>query len=340
MPNKAQSPEIGQSIDSWGLSVIEEIGKLAPDPLRKSMAARFIEVGRVKERIREAFPSQRHYEIRKRALSIAEVLGKSLRGDEVDDEDVVTSMVQLSLDLAPHITLQDELRAAASRESAIVMLGKALESARVAELSSFGRIAEGRLGVINRLRELIDQKEFGEVDFQELLQRAPWLICPEWSPVTQTQALRTISAEFHRQVEEFKPESDPLTNATSHKRPDLVLFSRDGCIQIVEIKNRGHSLGNDEFDWIFQYQDIMRKLIQENSDPDGAFTFNDLHITIICDRIALTGVHRVAFRGLRNEGELTHITWEAFLVRTGRAYEQFLEEATRQCELTGDYSND
>ena len=219
-------------------------------------------------------------------------------------------------------------------------MGKTLESARVAELSSFGRIAEGRLGVINRLRELIDQKAVDEVDFQEVLQRAPWLICPEWSPVTQTQALRTISAEFHRQVEEFKPKSDPLTNATSHKRPDLVLFSRDGCIQIVEIKNRGHSLGNDEFDWVFQYRNIVRKLIQETSEPNGASPFNDLHITVVCDGMGLTGAHAIAFDSLRSRGELTHITWEAFLVRTGRAYEQFLEEAARQCELTGDYSND
>ena len=329
MPNKIQSHEIGQAIEPCGQPVIKEIGKIAPDPLRKSMAARFIEVGRVKERIQEAFPSQRHDEIRKRALSVAKILGKSLRGDEFDDVDVVTAMVQLSLDLAPHITLQGELRDAARRESAIGTLGKKLESARVAELSSFGRIAEGRLGVINRLRELKGHEEFDEMDFQELLQRAPWLICPEWSPVTQTQALRTISADFHRQVEEFKPESDPLTNATSHKRPDLVLFSRDGCIQIVEIKNRGHSLGNDEFDWVFQYRNIVRKLIQETSEPNGASPFNDLHITVVCDGMGLTGAHAIAFDSLRSRGELTHITWEAFLVRTGRAYEQFLAEAER-----------
>lgn len=340
MPNKSQSHEIAQAFESRGQSVIEEIGKIAPDPLRNSMASRFIEVGQVKERLQEAFPSQRHDEIRKRALSIAEVLGKSLRVDEVDDEDVVTAMIQLSLDLAPHIKLQDELRAAARRESAISTLGKTLESARVAELSSFGRIAEGRLGVINRLRELIDHKEFGEVDFRELLQRAPWLISPEWSPVTHNQALRTISAEFHKRVEEFKPERDPLTNAASRKRPDLVLFSQNGCIQIVEIKKRRQTLCNDDMDRILQYQDIMRELIQENSDPDGAFTFNGLHITIICDRIALTGVHKVVFRSLRNEGELTHFTWADFLMQTRRVYEQFLEEAARPCELTGDYSND
>ena len=340
MPNKSQSHEIAQAFESRGQSVIEEIGKIAPDPLRNSMASRFFEVGRVKERIREAFPSQRHDEVRKRVLSIAEVLGKSFRDDEVDDEDVVTAMIQLSLNLAPHITLQDELRAAARRESAIGTLGKTLESARVAELSSFGKIAEGRLGVINRLRELKGHKEFDEVDFQELLQRAPWLISPEWSPVTQIQALRTTSAEFYRRVEEFKPESDLLTNAASRKRPDLVLFSQNDCIQIVEIKNLGHTLCNDDMDRILQYQEIMRDLIQENSDPDGAIAFNDLHITIICDRIALSGVHRVGFRSLQNEGGLTQITWAAFLTRTKRVYEQFLEEAERQRELTGDESND
>lgn len=340
MPNKSQSHEIAQAFESRGQSVIEEIWKIAPDPLRKSMAARFFEVGRVKERIQEALPSKRHGEIRKRALSIAEVLGKSLRDDEVDDEDAVTAMIQLSLNLAPHITLQDELRSAARQVSALGTLGKTLESARVAELSSFGRIAEGRLGVINRLRELKDHKEFGEVDFRELVQCAPWLMSPEWSPVTQNEALRTISAEFHRRVEEFKPEPDPLTNAASRKRPDLVLFSQNSCVQIVGIKNHGHTLCNDELDWIVRYRNIMRELIQETSEPNGTSPFNDFHITIVRNDIALTGAHAIAFDSLRNRGELTHTTWEAFLVRTGRVYEQFLEETERQRELTGDESND
>lgn len=334
------SHELGQAFESWGQSVIKEIGKIARDPLRKSMVARFFALGRVKERIQKAFPSQQHDEIRKRALRIADALGKSLRGDEVEDGDVVTSMIQLSLNLAPHITLQDELRAAARQESAIGTLGKILESARVAELSSFGRIAEDRLGVIKRLGELRDDKKSGEVNFQKLLERAPWLINPEWSPVTKNQPFRTISREFQKRVESFRPGAGQLTEAASRKRPDFVLLSQNSCVQIVEIKNRGHALQNDEMDRIIQYQEIMRDLIKENSDPDGAFAFNNLHITIICDHTALTGMHRAGFHSLQGVGEITHITWAAFLMRTRRVHEQFLEEAERQRELTGDESND
>ena len=334
------SHELGQAFESWGHSVIKEIGKIARDPLRKSMVARFFEAGQVKEQIQKAFPNQRHDEIRRKALNIAKVLGKSLRGDEVNDKDVVASMIQLSLDLAPHITLQDKLRAAAKQESAISTLGKILESARVAELSSFGRIAEDRLGVIKRLGNLRGQKQSGEVDFQELLERAPWLINPEWSPVTQNRSFRTISEEFQKRTEQFRLKSDQLTDEEARKRPDFVLLSQNSCVQIVEIKNREHALRNDEMDRILQYQEIMIKLIREASVPNKTPPFNDLHITVVCDQIALKGAQKVAFGSLQSEGTLTHITWNSFLMRTKLVHDQFLKEAERQRELTGDKSNE
>lgn len=334
------SHEVGQRFESWGQSVIREIGKIARDPFRKSMVTRFFEVGHVEEQIQKAFPSRSHDEIRKRALSIAEVLGKSLRGDEVSDHDVVTAMIRLSVNLAPHITLQDELRTAADQESAIGMMGKILESARVAELSSFGRIAEDRLGVIRRLHELKDAEKSDEMDFQELLERAPWLINPEWSPVTQNQTFRTISKEFMKKIAKSGLDFGRWTGAKSRMRPDFVMLTQNGCVQIVEIKNRGHVLRNDEMDRIIQYRKIMLEVINEVSDPSGSSTYKDLHITIVCDGVALTGAQQIAFDTWKLNGELAHITWRAFLMRTTRVHEQFLEEAERQRELSDDDPSD
>jgi hypothetical protein len=58
-------------------------------------------------------------------------------------------------------------------------LASILRTARLAELSSFGRIAEDRLKVISKVGLLKDDPDTAEARLQELLAYAPWLINPD-----------------------------------------------------------------------------------------------------------------------------------------------------------------
>ncbi len=61
--------------------------------------------------------------------------------------------------------------------------------------------------------------------------------------------------------------------------------------------------------------------------------FPKFHVTLVCDKIGLSGVHKRAFEHLKKMEMLTHISWNVFLLRTKKVHEDFLNEAERQKRL-------
>ena len=79
-------------------------------------------------------------------------------------------LVDLSITLAPHVSLNSMMKKAVeSADSPLSVLTSFLRLARLAELSSFGRIAEDRLKVIDRLNCLKDAEGTNEKSLQQLI---------------------------------------------------------------------------------------------------------------------------------------------------------------------------
>ena len=141
------SHDLGQGLQTWGQSLVKIVGRITREPMRKSAWERFQQISKIKERVAKAYPGTQQEEIRKRTLDMAQTLAKSARGDELEDEQTVESFVQLSLLLGPHITLDEKLKEAAEiKDSPLEVVSAILKTARIAELVSFGRIADDRDG--------------------------------------------------------------------------------------------------------------------------------------------------------------------------------------------------
>lgn len=84
--------------------------------MRKSMAEQFIEKAEVEKVVKERFPKDSQGHIRETAKEIATMFGKSLRGDELEDDQAIKDLLQLSILLAPIRTLDEELRKAANAD--------------------------------------------------------------------------------------------------------------------------------------------------------------------------------------------------------------------------------
>src|SRR5262249_32998567 len=152
---------------------------------------------KVSAKVEEAYPADNEKEIREQALEVATLLGRTISRSEATDPDVVQDLVDLSITLAPHITLDEMMRAAGDEaDTPLHALSELLRTARIAELASFGRIAEDRLKVMGRLEVLKDKGETKEDSLQQLIEDAPWLINPEWAPVTANQSLTRLRKEF------------------------------------------------------------------------------------------------------------------------------------------------
>ncbi|HET6385510.1 MAG TPA: ATP-binding protein, partial [Armatimonadota bacterium] len=177
------SHEVGQAFETWGQAVVKKMGAITRGPLRAKGWERFRVFSRIEERAREAFPLPTQQAIRGEAVDIAKLIGRTMRSDEMADGEYVESVVQLSLNFAPHLTLDNKLREAAeSKDSPLAVITGILKTARIAELSSFGQIASDRVKVIEKVETLKDEATTLEEAFQDLITQAPWLIDPQWSP--------------------------------------------------------------------------------------------------------------------------------------------------------------
>ncbi len=325
------SHELGQEFEKWGQVVVRKIGTRSRDPMKKKTWERFKEVANLDKRVQEAFPRDDQASLRERAIKVAQMVGQTIRADEVEDAEHVEHFVQLSLMLAPVITLDEKLRAAAdSNDSPLMVVTDILRTARVAELASFGRIAEDRIRVIEKVESLKDDPNTLESAFQTLIDTCPWLIDPQWSPITANQAFSTLRKEF---VKFFKQKTGTDLNLENFsdpkKRADFVMSSQDGAIQIIEIKQPHHKLIDKEVDRIVKYRDLMDEFL--NMDGHGEFKkhFSNFRITLVCDTVTLDGTRRAAFEGMKKEGQLLHITWKVFLLKTRQMHKSFLDEAER-----------
>lgn len=326
------SDELAAAFQAWGQKIVKRIGTLSRDPLRKATLEIFLETGDVDSRIRSAYPTEDQRAIRDCANEVARSFGRTISRGEAEDEDVVNELVDLSITLAPHITLNSMMReAVASAATPLAVLGSFLRTARLAELSSFGRIAEDRLKVIDRLEILKNAADTDEKDLQQLVTDAPWLINPEWAPVTENRTFSTLRREFEEHYQRETGVSISLSDfRETLKQPDFVLTSQEGTVQIIEIKKPGHKLSNTEMDRIVTYYDNMEAFLEDPGNAEFRKIYHDFHVTVVCDHLRLRGSQRAAFNGYQNEGKLTHLNWKAFLLKSERVHQDFLSEALRQ----------
>ena len=326
------SDEVAAAFEAWGQDAVRRIGTLSRDPMRQATLDLFLQTGNVEERVQGSFPNEDQEKIREHAMEIAKTFGRTISRPEAEDSDVVDDLVDLSITLAPHITLDEMMRSAVDdADTPVAVLSSFLRTARIAELSSFGRIAEDRLKVIERLNVLKDGQDTDEDSLQRLIEEAPWLINPEWAPVTANQALSTLRSEFENYYRDKTGETIQLTDFRDPaKRPDFVLSSQESIAQIVEIKRPKHALTNDEMGRIVTYHDNMESFLRDPAHETFRKSFQGFHITLVCDRLALTGLAQAAFNGYIANQRLTHMNWAAFLLKTEEVHQDFLREAERQ----------
>jgi hypothetical protein len=329
------SHDLGQAFQAWGQSLVKIVGRITREPMRKSAWERFQQVSKINERVAETYPGAQQGEIRERTLEMAETIAKSARGDELEDKETVETFVQLSLLLGPHITLDRKLKEAAeSKDRPLEVISEVLKTARLAELASFGRIADDRVRVIETLEAYKDTPGIREAAFQKLLTEAPWLINPTWSPITANQSFETLKKEF---VKFYRTRTGKDLNlddfSDPDKQPDFVLSSQDDTIQIIEIKKPSWKLKDEEMARIGNYYAIMTDFLAEPGNEEFRREFPKFHITLVCDGIGLTGQSRAAFDGLKSNNTLTHINWKSFLLKTRKMHEAFLNESDRQRKL-------
>ncbi len=323
------SSDLGQPFETWGQKLVRAVGTMTRAPMRQNSWEKFLEVSKIVERVAEEYPAEDLKDVRENCVNVARLIAKTARTDELNDVEHVESLVQLALLFGPHLTVDQQLeKAAEGAGQPVAVIGALLRTARIAELSSFGDIASKRVDVIEQLEHHKDDPATIEAVLQDLLESAPWLINPQWSPITANETFATLREEFKKfyKLRENK-ELDLQPVRQANKRADFVMSSQDNTIQVIEIKRPDHKLSDEEFGRLIKYDELMGEFLNAKGNEPFKDVFPKYRITLVCDGLSISHQSRRAMEGLENEGLLEHISWKSFLLRARRCNEDFLKEA-------------
>ncbi|MFG2008988.1 ATP-binding protein [Micromonospora sp. NPDC048868] len=314
------SSDQGEALKVWGQKLIKDLGKRAEKAVRNQKWKDFEKKSDLKQRLDKAAPSEP--ELRESVTEAAKLLVKDLDPEALDDQDHIDQIANLAMSIGPHRTLLGTLREVAETTATTIDAVMALfHRARLAEMYSLGQVAEERLEVIAKLEELISDGTTLERPLQELIEQAPWLLSPEWTPLGMNESLKRVRASFETWYAKNYGETIVTSAIENPKRePDFVMLNDAGQLWIVEIKRLQYRLTDYEYGRGIDYLQALSNFLDANPELGNQFPIRRL--TFVVDHIDRLG--SVALSSLRSDSRVAHQTWHGLLDLTKRAHKDFL----------------
>ena len=317
--------ERGEALQQWGVTLLKELASGSETSVRNKVWEEFLERSRLQERLQRALPNDP--DLRDAIQRAAKSLVRSVDREQVRrNDDFIERVVQLAFAVGPHRTLLQTLDEVATQTADTLEPVIALfEKASVVEMYSLGQVARERVDAIETLKKLIGSASTEENQLQKLIEHAPWILYPDWTPLTRNQPFKSLRTAFEAWHQRTKGEGIVTTSIGSAKRPDFVMLSYARCIEIVEIKRPGHALTDDEYERAFNYRSAVIDFLQENTELSNSFP--RVRLTIVCDKLALR--NRVYADSIETGGDTNRRTWDIVLHDTMQAHQDFLSRVNK-----------
>lgn len=314
------SSDLGEALSTWGRLLIRDLAKQGEDSVKKQTWDEFLVTSDLDNRLNEAAPADKDF--RDSVRSAARILVSNKDRAAISDKDHVDRMVQLAFSLGPQRALLESLREAAEgTETTLEALVELFNKAGVAEVYSLGQVARERIEVVGRLENMVSDHSTREAPLQDLIERAPWILAPEWTPLGMNESLSRVRAQFEAWYKEVKGE-EIATSAinTPRREPDFVLLNDAGVLWIVEIKRMDYHLTDAEYQRAYNYLVSLDEFLDANPLLAQEFPVRKLDIVVDhIDRLA------PAIRSsLMSDPRVGRKTWNELLSNTKRAHRDFL----------------
>lgn len=328
------SDELGQELERWGQRIVGIVGTTSLKPVRREILEKFENQTRFAHRINRAFPGDNQKEIRENARELGEMFAQRMRPEEVT-EGSIEETVNIVLMLAPHVTLDHQLQAAANAiDSQFGMVSEILKTAHIAELSSFGRIAKKRVEIIDKLYHLKEASSVTEAQLLDLVEEAPWLVDPEWAPVTTNKNLAAVREQFEKFLKSDLGQQIHLAGHAGRRagtRADFILLEEDSAIHLVTIRKPKTLITDDDVDVLSDYLFLLKSFVEAPENELILRRYNrNYRITVVCDGLELDRKNTQLFESWQDKKQVAVYNWAAFLDKTDLVHQDFIAEAERQ----------
>ena len=259
--------EKGEALQHWGVELLKELAGNSETSVRNRVWDEFLERSHLQERLARALPHDA--DLRNAVEHAARTLVRRADREQVrKNDDFVNRVVQLAFALGPHQTLLRTLdKVATVPTDTLEPVIELFERARVVEMYSLGQVAQERVDAVKKLESLVRSSSTDERDLQKLIEDAPWILYPEWTPITRNQRLSSLRTAFqgwyHRTVG-----TEVVTSAieSPKRQPDFVMLNYEGRIEVVEIKKPGHALTDKEYQRAYNYLQAINRFLRRIPD--------------------------------------------------------------------------
>ena len=323
------SSEEGQALEEWGKKLIEELGKKSLGPIRKKSFDLFKEKSRLEYHAKQRFGSTPVYDA---ALEVGKTLAASSSVQSLKNDLYVKSLLELILSVAPHKMIVDKLKQIADEgnSDALELMSALFGDTRLAETASLGQIALERIRAIETLETAVRKNpETRELEMQEILENAPWLIEPQWTVLQSNETFSHFQSAFESWYKKQTGQKIITTVSSKYKnkRPDFIMIHAGRAIEIVEIKKPEHDFNVKDYERLDRYIEKMEEFRKKNKQISNLFP--RFHVTLICDDVNIKGPLKRSFDSLINDNILEQKTWEDLLTDTKRAHKDFLKSRNK-----------
>lgn len=331
--------DLGTPLRDWGRELLKELAAKAESSTGQRAWDLFLERTNLKVRLERAHSGDKA--IQDSVLNAARSLVARADRDSIDRPDYRERMVRLAYAIGPHRTLLTTLdKVASQHEGATDVILGLFEKARLVEIYSLGQVAQERVDAVKQLTKLTSNPDTKEGQLQRLLEEAPWIIYPDWTPLSNTQSLATTRATFEAWYQaNYGQKISTSAIENSRRQPDFVLLNHLGRLEIFEIKRPQHKLTNEEFDRAYHYLDALKKYVGDSSEVGELFP--TVNLTFVCDGLNVSPQY---VRLIDTDPHINKRTWTDLLGTTSRSHEDFLKKVKKmQGELPdltaeGDYA--
>ncbi|MDH6132952.1 hypothetical protein P3T37_002338 [Kitasatospora sp. MAA4] len=314
------SSEYGEALARWGQDTIKELAKRGKTALNEQGWKDFEEASQLSVRLESDAPGDKKFQ--ESVTAAAKLLVTNRDREALADKDHVEQIYQLAKNIGPHKSLLDALHSVSeTSESALDIVVGLFEKARVAEMYSLGQVAHERIEVLNKLSALITDGATLERPLQELIEQAPWLLAPEWTPLGMNESLERVRRSFEVWYQK-KTGTALVTSAINRqkKEPDFVLLHDSGTLWIVEIKRMNYHLTDAEYLRAVDYLSDLNQFLNDNPTLGNQFPVRKL--TIVADHI--NRLSSVSKSSLNQDPRINVRGWHEILDDTERAHRDFL----------------
>ena len=311
--------DVGSALREWGHELLKELAAKAESSAGRRVWDLFLEISGLQARLERALPNDR--DVRESVIRTARSMVTRADRDSIRDPEFVERVVNLAFTLGPHRTLLDTLDEIASKATGpIEAIVDLFERARVVEMYSLGQVARERVEAVQQLRRLVSEPSAHERQLQRLVEKAPWILYPDWTPLSFNQTLASTRLNFESWYSaSYQEEISTSAIDDPTKQPDFVMLNHIGSLEVIEIKRPQHALTDAEFDRAFGYLVAVRNFIDNTTEVKMAFP--NAKLTIVCDSLNLSDLQK---NTIRTDTDVSHKTWHDLLQATDRSHEDFL----------------